>query len=473
MNRIIQKVKYVSSDIASSATAWTLFYVYRKTKIEPELFGYSAPLTFDKKFFISLFILPVFWVILYYLNGYYNHIYRKSRLNELAQTFLMSALGVIILFFTLLLDDFVKGYSNYYSLLFTLFGLHFFITYIPRLILTTRTNHKIHNRKIFFETLIIGSNEKALQLYERLDKSKYSTGARFVGFVSVYDKTDYQMSKHLQWLGDLSILKRIIIEKRVQEVIIAVESHEHDQIEKIINKLQGFEMVTVRAIADNCDIVSGRVRLNSLYDEPLMQISHDLMPAWQIVLKRLIDVFTSILVLMFCSPLYLFLAIGVKLSSKGSVFYSHERIGKYGKPFKIYKFRSMKQDSEKSGPALSGGELDPRITKFGHFMRKSRLDEIPQFWNVLKGDMSLVGPRPERQFFINQIIERAPQYSHLHKVRPGITSWGQVKYGYAKDVDEMIERLNYDIIYIENMSLYNDVKILIYTVKTVVLGKGI
>jgi exopolysaccharide biosynthesis polyprenyl glycosylphosphotransferase len=473
MNRIIQKIKYVSFDLTTSATAWTLFYVYRKVQIDSERLGYRAPITFDGKYFLTLFFLPLFWVFLYYLNGYYNHIYRKSRLNELAQTFLMSALGVIILFFILLLDDFVKGYENYYRMLFTLFSLHFFITYIPRLILTTRTNHKIHNRKISFETLIIGSNEKALHLYERLDKSKYSTGARFVGFVSVYDKMDYQMSKHLAWLGDLSILKRIIIEKRIQEVIIAVESHEHDQLEKIINKLQGFDMVTIRAIADNCDIVSGRVKLNSLYDEPLMQISHELMPAWQIVVKRFIDVIVSVLVLICCSPLYLFLAIGVRLSSKGNVFYSHERIGKHGKPFKIYKFRSMKQDAEKSGPALSGGELDPRITKFGHFMRKSRLDEIPQFWNVLIGDMSLVGPRPERQFFIDQIVERAPHYNHLHKVRPGITSWGQVKYGYAKDVDEMIERLNYDIIYIENMSLYNDVKILIYTVKTVLLGKGI
>ena len=133
----------------------------------------------------------------------------------------------------------------------------------------------------------------------------------------------------------------------------------------------------------------------------------------------------------------------------------------------------MIQNAESSGPALSGGENDSRITKFGLFMRKSRLDEMPQFWNVLIGDMSLVGPRPERQFFIDQIMQRAPHYSHLQKVRPGITSWGQVKYGYAKDVNEMIERLNYDIIYIENMSLYNDIKILIYTVKTVLLGKGI
>src|ERR1035437_8908107 len=255
------------------------------------------------------------------------------------------------------------------------------------------------------------------------------------------------MSRHLPWLGDLSILKRIIIDKRIQEVIIAVESYEHDQIEMILNKLQGFDMVTIRAIADNCDVVSGRVKLNSLYDEPLIQISHDLMPAWQVIVKRLMDIVISLFVLFFCSPIYLFLSLGVLFSSKGPIFYSHERIGKNGKPFRIFKFRSMIQNAESSGPALSGGENDSRITKFGLFMRKSRLDEMPQFWNVLIGDMSLVGPRPERQFFIDQIMQRAPHYSHLQKVRPGITSWGQVKYGYAKDVNEMIERLNYDIIY--------------------------
>jgi exopolysaccharide biosynthesis polyprenyl glycosylphosphotransferase len=473
MNRLIQKIKYIAIDIVSSATAWTLFYVYRKEQIDPLFFGFKAPLSFEGKFYISLIAIPLFWIILYSLNGYYSHIYRKSRLNELAQTFLMTILGVVILFFALMLDDFVKGYENYYKMLFTLFGLHFFLTYIPRLILTTQTNHKIQKRKIWFETLIVGSNEKALNLFERLNNSKYSTGAHFVGFVSIYDKNKYQMSRHLPWLGDLSILKRIIIDKRIQEVIIAVESYEHDQIEMILNKLQGFEMVTIRAIADNCDIVSGRVKLNSLYDEPLIQISHDLMPAWQVTIKRLLDIVVSLFVLFFCSPIYLFLSLGVLFSSKGQIFYSHERIGKNGKPFRIYKFRSMIQNAESSGPALSGGEMDSRITSFGFFMRKSRLDEIPQFWNVLIGDMSLVGPRPERQFFINQIMERAPHYSHLQKVRPGITSWGQVKYGYAKDVNEMIERLNYDIIYIENMSLYNDIKILIYTVKTVLLGKGI
>lgn len=195
------------------------------------------------------------------------------------------------------------------------------------------------------------------------------------------------------------------------------------------------------------------------------------MPIWQANIKRLVDIFGSSVAIILLAPVYLITAIGVKFSSKGPIFYSHERIGRYGNPFMIYKFRSMKQNSEQNGPALSS-DNDPRITKFGKFMRKSRLDELPQFYNVIIGDMSLVGPRPERQFFIDKIVEVAPHYIHLLKVRPGITSWGQVKFGYAENVDEMVERLKYDIIYIENMSLYIDLKIIIYTVKIILKLEG-
>jgi exopolysaccharide biosynthesis polyprenyl glycosylphosphotransferase len=310
-------------------------------------------------------------------------------------------------------------------------------------------------------------------MFQRLAGRKISSGLKFIGFINASNAGNNLLSNHLPCLGDITALKKTIVEHGISEVIIAIESNEHDMIERILNKLEGFDSITVRAIADNCDIISGRVKLDSLYDEPLIQISHELMPAWQWFIKRTLDISVSVFVLVFFSPLYAMIGIGVKLTSRGPVFYSHERIGKNGKPFNIFKFRTMIKDAEKGGPALSAGSVDPRITKLGHILRKTRLDEIPQFWNVLRGDMSIVGPRPERQFFIDQIVEKAPHYVHLHKVRPGITSWGQVKFGYAKDVDEMIERLDYDIIYIENMSIYNDLKIMIYTAKTMLLGKGI
>jgi exopolysaccharide biosynthesis polyprenyl glycosylphosphotransferase len=319
--------------------------------------------------------------------------------------------------------------------------------------------------------LLIGSNTKALALYEKLQAKTKSSGNIFIGFVNVIEQQNYVMKNYMPHLGNIDHVKSAFKQFEIDEVIIAIESKEHQYIEHILHKLEGTN-VSIKAIPDNCDIISGRVNINSIHDEPLIVISHDLMPPWQENTKRIMDVLVSIFVLVVFSPVYLFLAIGVKMSSRGTVFFRQKRIGLYGKPFYIYKFRSMYVGSEKHGPTLTK-ENDSRITKIGQFMRKSRLDEIPQFYNVLKGDMSLVGPRPERQFFIDQIMPIAPQYRHLQKVRPGITSWGQVKYGYAKNVDEMVERLNYDIIYIENMSLYIDIKILIYTVKTVILGKGL
>lgn len=196
------------------------------------------------------------------------------------------------------------------------------------------------------------------------------------------------------------------------------------------------------------------------------------MPVWQQYTKRFLDIFFSLFAIILLMPVYIALSIGVKLSSPGPILYSHQRIGKNGEAFKIFKFRSMYVDAEKDGPALSS-KNDSRVTPFGKFIRKTRLDEFPQFFNVLKGDMSLVGPRPERQFYIDQITEKAPHYSHLLSVRPGITSWGQVKYGYAENVDQMIERLKYDIIYIENRSLFIDFKIMIYTIKIIFQAKGI
>ena len=175
---------------------------------------------------------------------------------------------------------------------------------------------------------------------------------------------------------------------------------------------------------------------------------------------------------MFNIPVTIFLVIGVKFSSSGPVLHRQERIGRFGRPFVLLKFRSMYSDAEKNGPELTHKD-DERLTRFGKFMRKWKLDEIPNFWNVLKGEMSLVGPRPERQHYVDQIISKAPHYVRLHKVKPGITSWGQVKYGYAENVDEMVIRLKYDLLYMESMSLFVDFQIMISTILILLRGRHV
>jgi exopolysaccharide biosynthesis polyprenyl glycosylphosphotransferase len=471
LNRRSQLAKYVFSDWLAAAMSWSLFYLFRKIYIEPQKFGYPIDIELDIRYFLGLSLIPLFWLFLYYLSGYYHDVFRKSRLSELWQTIGNTFLGVIILFFTLLLNDVIRTYSSYYFSFAALFTIHFVLTYIPRLIITTRTTHKVHSGVIGFNTLLIGSNEKAVDAYLDIKNQAPSNGNKIIGFVNVNDKPRYMLEDHLPHMGSIDNVKAIIEENHIEEVIIAIESTEHDRINRIINRLIDTN-VLIKAIPSMYDILTGRVRMSSILGTPLIQISHQLMPAWQENVKTAMDYIIATLAIIITSPLVLFMMIGVKLSSRGPVFYSHERIGRYGKPFTIYKFRSMYINAEKNGPELSS-KNDDRITPFGRFMRKSRLDEIPNFFNVLKGEMSLVGPRPERKYFIDQIIKKNPHYIHLLKVKPGITSWGQVKYGYAENVDQMIDRLKYDLIYLDNMSVFVDLKILIYTILTIVKRSGI
>jgi len=472
VNKKLQVLKYLVADLSSAVIAWTLFYIFRKLYIEPEKFGKPIPVVFEEQFFWSLLLIPAFWILIYSFTGSYKNIYRKSRLKEIGQTLLFSLIGVIIIFFAFLLDDEIVSYKTYYQSIIVLFGLHFGLTASFRLVLSSITNFRVHNRIIGFNTLLIGSNENALKLYNEMENLHESSGNKFIGFIHVDNKNGFsnELNKSLPNIGELSNLKEVIQKYKIEEVIIAIESFEHENLGKIVNELDN-ENIIIKVIPDMYDILSGSVKMSSIFGAPLIEISREIMPAWEQSVKRIFDVSVSLFVLVAFSWVYLILAIAVKLGSKGSIFYSHERIGWHGKPFLIHKFRSMYMDAEKDGPALSS-KKDARITPLGSFLRKVRLDEIPQFYNVLIGEMSIVGPRPERQFFIDQIMQKAPHYKHLHKVRPGITSWGQVKYGYAENVEEMTERLKYDIIYIENMALGVDMKILIYTALIVMQGRG-
>lgn len=468
--KILARNYYIFLDWLMAGLAWTGLFIYRKSVIETELLGFRNPLAWDNNLLWGLLVVPIFWLILYGLGGMYLNVYRKNRLKEWIRTFNASLLGVTILFFALLLDDVVPDYRAYYEVFLIYFILHFSLTFFTRFWITHRIKTGIKNKKIGFNTLLIGESSRAMKIYQDLGREDNPEGYFFRGFLSLQPHDKGLLEGHLPWLGPVELIQKVVLEKNIEEVIIAIESSQHSQLQEILNRLEGHH-VTIRLVPDMYDIMSGSVRMSELFGSPLIEIRQVFIPEWQRIAKRWIDVIVSSLVLLMGSPIYICIAFFIKIQSKGPIIYSQERVGQYGIPFTIYKFRTMKTDAEKGIPKLSGNH-DDRRTKVGIVLRKYRLDELPQFWNVLKGDMSLVGPRPERQFFIDQIIKEAPEYKHLLKIRPGITSWGQVKYGYAENIQQMVERMKYDLLYLENMNMTMDIRIIIHTVMVVIKGRG-
>ena len=466
MKKSKQAGKYILSDFISASVAWLLFNILR---YEVFAIDEGADSLLDYLQYPGVLggqvVIPLFWLVLYYFSGYYNKPFGKSRLTELFSTFITVLIGTVFVFFALLLDDIPRSIDIYYKLFFGMFGLQFFITYIPRLLITQSGMRKIKNREWAMKVLIIGAGGKAVRIAHDL----YRLGYDICGFVSEDERTPVKADRN-QVLGTVEDIPVLMEKENVDEIVLAVESKNNKALLGILYSLYRYKR-PIKVLADRFNMLS-RIQLRTIRGIPLVDVTdNNFSPAEQNI-KLFLDKVCSVVALLLLSPLFAYIAWRVKKDSPGPVFFRQERIGYLGQPFWMYKFRTMYVNAEENGPSLSS-EDDLRVTPFGRIMRKYRLDELPQFWNVLKGDMSLVGPRPERKYFIDEIVKTAPYYYLLHNVRPGITSLGMVKYGYAASVDKMVERMEYDILYYENMSLTLDLTILIYTVKTVITGKGV
>ncbi|MFC1651510.1 sugar transferase, partial [Candidatus Latescibacterota bacterium] len=290
--------------------------------------------------------------------------------------------------------------------------------------------------------------------------------------VIITDRTDdIKTIEGIEILGSVKNLHDIIEKHEISDILIAHEFKDEDEIFELISAADSFD-VDFSILPGPADVLAGRMMFNQFYGFPMIRILAEPMPPWEKNVKKMIDIFVSLMVLILFSPLFLIVAVAIKLDSKGPVLYIQERVGCKNSFFNLYKFRSMVVDAEEDSGPVWADKNDSRITRIGELLRKTRMDELPQIYNIIRGDMSLVGPRPERPFFVEQLKKKIPYYQLRLKVKPGLTGWAQIKHSYDSSLDDVREKLKYDLYYIENMSLNMDFKILVATVFVVLSRKG-
>lgn len=470
-----QLTAYVTADLLSTAAAmwvfgmlrfWTTPWISQHYDSVWQFLGMPAIV-------LSMTAFPAGMLLVYALTGVYVYNFSRSRTNELLATVVSALIGDLVYFLTALLNDANLATRTWnYEQMVLLFLLLLFMVWAPRYAITTHymrlTRRGLRQRP----TLIVGTSDEAVALAGELRGSRRGMGLSPVGYVQSVPDTGGHEAKGL----DLPVYPIDEVEQAVAAtgakcLVIVLHKQGRKASMQLINRLFPLDLPLFLS-PDRYNMLLSRSRFDDITGEPLIDVSRtDQTPA-TLAIKRACDVVFSTVALIATAPVVALLAACIRAEGPGPVFYSQVRIGYHKRPFRIFKLRSMRPDAEAAGPALSSA-TDTRVTRVGAFMRKYRLDELPNFWNVLRGDMSMVGPRPEREHFIKQIVKKAPYYTLVHQVRPGITSWGMVKYGYASTVDQMVERLRYDMVYIENMSISVDIKILFYTVSTVVTGRGV
>ena len=454
---------YIVSDICCAALTWLCFYFLR-TVI------YQYPFTIPAGFYLGTLLYIMGWLSLHFLSGAYEDVYHKSGVSEFFRTLIVSLIGCLALLFFFILKNPQGNNRHYYDEFYSLLIPVFFVTLLSRFLFLRITINQLKKNKVSFNVLLIGSGESATQFFTSFINTNIHSGYSITSFLNTNGNKNIGLPDNIKKYNDLSNIHHIIDSDHIEEVIITVEKNERDLLTSILRQLSDKD-VNIKITADAVDIISGAVHANNVMGVPLIDVHSGLLPSWQKNIKRLIDISIAAIALILLLPFLIYTAIRTKFSSSGTIFFLQQRIGFKGKPFIIYKFRSMLQSAEKNGPMLSSNN-DPRITQWGKIMRKWRLDELPQLWNIIKGEMSFVGPRPERKFYIDQIVQLRPEYKYLLKVKPGLTSWGMVKFGYACTVEEMIERMPYDIMYIENVSIVLDLKIMLYSISIILSGKG-
>ncbi|MDE6695906.1 MAG: sugar transferase [Muribaculaceae bacterium] len=463
----LERWKLVLTDWITANLAFILFNILRYFDQSHATFRLDALVNYltQTKICLEQFFFPIVILAIYWLSGFYNRPFGKSRFGELLNTSVISAFITIILHLVLLTNDQMSDISSNLVQILMIFAIFFSLTFLGRLFIINTQIRQFKNRNWRYSAVIVGNSKKAHELAKKMNESKVVISNSIEVFFRIPGESDFQ-----QDALDLDQIESFCKEHDIDQIILAPQKMDEDQILNLVYRLFPLGK-PIKLSPDTLNFMTSSIKLKDIYGYPLVDLTHSSMSECEKNIKRTFDVAVSLLLLIILSPLYLFLAIWVKIDSKGPVFYLQERIGLKERPFNIIKFRTMSTNAEKDGPQLSSDD-DPRVTRSGKIMRKYRFDELPQFWNVVKGEMSIVGPRPERKFFINKIIKKAPYYTLLYQTRPGITSWGMVQYGYASDVEEMVERSKYDLIYISNMSILVDLKIMLYTVLTILEGKG-